>query len=186
MFFHKEGDFRPSLTESLDRPRPSSDSFFLQPSISCLLPPHGKFPWSEDPGQSFRRTLPRVTPPAIPAFRNLRLSSARIGKHRISSDCGSESADLWTFTLNHWTHPFLRYHLAFAIPFRKRKGLRLSCKAPALLPSGVCPFLFCDIIISSTLHNVKCYFSFFHGYIRQRNPVCFSVFPSFQARPDLL
>ena len=74
----------------------------------------------------------------------------------------------------------------FAIPFQNRKGLRLSCKAPALLPSGVCPFLFCDIIISSTLHNVKCYFSFFHGYIRQRNSVCFSVFPSFQARPDLL
>ena len=74
----------------------------------------------------------------------------------------------------------------FAIPFQNRKGLRLSCKAPALLSSGVCPFLFCDIIISSILHNVNYNFPFFHINIVQINPALFSVFPSFQAHVDLL
>ena len=60
------------------------------------------------------------------------------------------------------------------------------CKALLYFPSGVCPYLFCDIIISSTLHNVKCYFMFFHGDIQQRNLVQFSGLPPFQVQADLL
>ena len=51
------------------------------------------------------------------------------------------------------------------------------CKAPALLPFGVCPYLFCNIIISSTLHNVKGKIAFFHGNFAPKKIVFFSDFP---------
>ena len=59
-------------------------------------------------------------------------------------------------------------------------------QGPCLASLWCLPFLFCDIIISSTLHNVKCYFMFFHGDIQQRNLVQFSALSPFQAQADLL
>ena len=82
--------------------------------------------------------------------------------------------------------PLSRSYLALRQSFQKKNGFRLFVKPLLYFPSGVCPYLFCDIIISSTLHNVKCYLTFFHGEIARKKSLPFSVFPSFQGMANLL
>ena len=82
--------------------------------------------------------------------------------------------------------PLSRSYLALRQSFQKKNGFRLFVKPLLYFPSGVCPYLFCDIIISSILHNVNYNFPFFHGEFARKKSLPFSVFPSFQGMANLL
>lgn len=77
--------------------------------------------------------------------------------------------------------PLSRSYLALRQSFQKKNGFRLFVKPLLYFPSGVCPYLFCDIIISSILHNVKCYFTFFMAKLHEKNHSLSAFFPLFKA-----
>ena len=63
--------------------------------------------------------------------------------------------------------------LAFAICSEKfLAGVARACEI-GLSALGVCPFLFCDLIISSILHNVKRFLRLFRLHIAQQKAIHF-------------